>query len=241
MGVRSYLEHPDDIAELRETTASLTKAPSAFRPRPSANLPVLPVALLLEPEVFSSREYVQRNVEDMRPDYIHAVETSDPLPSSIFEAAQAQPEYMTPSANPTANRPLTAHENDDTSISISRLPSAPSARDHLHPTTQVSRNRTSLYPAGDFRNSSMPDIIDMKTEIMCNYLHQQQLKRMWSNGGCEEGVLLKKSREEYTCCPPDLQLQANGLFDAVKGLNVRVCRLTRPCGNNADSPVCNDR
>lgn len=70
----------------------------------------------------------------------------------------------------------------------------------------------------------MPDINDMKTEIMCNHLHQQQLKKMWSNGSHEEGVLLKKAKDDYTCCPPDLQLQRNGLFDAVKKLNVRVCR-----------------
>jgi hypothetical protein len=79
-----------------------------------------------------------------------------------------------------------------------------------------------MYPAGDFRNSSLPDINDMKAEIMCNYLHQQQMKKMWSNGGHEEGVILRKSREEYTCCPTDLQAQKNGLFDAARKLNVRV-------------------
>ena len=239
MGVRSYLERPDDLAELRETTAFPTKAPSAFQPRSSANLPILPVAPLLEPEMISSREDVRRDVEDMRSDYIHAVETRVPTPTTIFEVAQTQPGSMTPSATPRATRSSTAHGNDDNQIY--QLSSALSESDHLHPTTPVSKNRTSPYPAGDFRNSSLPEITDMKTEVMCNYLHQQQLERMWSNGGREEGVLLKKSKEEYTCCPSDLQLQANGLFDAVKRLNVRVCRLTRPYGNNADSPVCNDR
>jgi hypothetical protein len=87
----------------------------------------------------------------------------------------------------------------------------------------------------------MPDINDMKTEIMCNYLHQQQLKKMWANGSREEGVLLKKSKDDYTCCPSDLQLQRNGLLDAVKKLNVRVCKYAQSCVANTNFPVCNDR
>jgi hypothetical protein len=106
---------------------------------------------------------------------------------------------------------------------ISQPSSSLGENDSLQPATAVSGNRASLYPAGDFRNSSIPDINDMKAEIMCNYLHQQQMKKMWSNGGREEGVILRKSREEYTCCPPDLQFQKNGLFDAARKLNVRVC------------------
>ena len=105
---------------------------------------------------------------------------------------------------------------------ISQPSSSLSENDGLQPATIVSGNRASMYPAGDFRNSSIPDLNDMKAEIMCNYLHQQQMKKMWSNGGQEEGVILRKSREEYMCCPTDLQAQKNGLFDAARKLNVRV-------------------
>lgn len=124
---------------------------------------------------------------------------------------------------------------------ISQPSSLLSENDNLQLTTAAFSNKASLYPAGDFRNSSMPEINDMKAEIMCNYLHQQQMKKMWSNGGREEGVILRKSREEYTCCPPDLQLQRNGLFDAARRLNVRVCEWNSACHGKADFLVCNDR
>jgi len=68
----------------------------------------------------------------------------------------------------------------------------------------------------------MIDLIDIKTDVMCNWLHQQQLERMWSNTGIEEGVMLKKARDDYMCCPKDLQLNRGGFFDAVRILNVRV-------------------
>ena len=82
---------------------------------------------------------------------------------------------------------------------------------------------TSLYPTGDFRNSAMDDIKDIKADVMINWLHQQQLEKMWANGGQSEGVILKKSRDDYTCCPPELAQYTGDFFDAVRALNVRVC------------------
>lgn len=89
--------------------------------------------------------------------------------------------------------------------------------------TPKSSRSSSLYPVGDFRNSDLNNVIDIKTDVMANWLHQQQLEKMWSNGGLEEGVLLKKSREDYVCCPRDLKQIHNGLYDSVMQLNVRVC------------------
>ena len=110
------------------------------------------------------------------------------------------------------------------SVSHYRSPSQTSFN-ALFPPSPKGFNQPSLYPTGDFRNSPSPDYHDMKTEIMCNYLYQQQLKKMWSSGTEEEGVLLKKGRDEYACCPPDLEMQRGGLFDAIRGLNVR-CAMT---------------
>ena len=83
----------------------------------------------------------------------------------------------------------------------------------------------SLYPTGDFRNSAMDDIRDIKADVMINWLHQQQLEKMWGNGGQSEGVVLKKSRDNYTCCPPELANYQGDFFDAVRALNVRVRNL----------------
>ncbi|EXJ84976.1 hypothetical protein A1O3_05651 [Capronia epimyces CBS 606.96] len=78
---------------------------------------------------------------------------------------------------------------------------------------------------GDFRNSSTPELRDLKTDMMCNWLHQQQLEKMWSTNGLEEGVMIKKAKDEYKCAPEDLRSRPDGLFDAVKKLNVK-CAMT---------------
>jgi hypothetical protein len=238
MGVRSHFKRQQDVVELRETTTSQAQVTSTSRRRPDSIAPIQHVAPVFEPEVLSSRENVRPRVEHTRASYIRAADNGLPHPITILEG-EAQPLSTATSETPSRTRPPTMHGKDDTPTSQSS--SALGENDYLRPTTPIFSNRTSIYPTGDFRNSSMPDINDMKTEIMCNYLHQQQLKKMWSNGSHEEGVLLKRSKDDYTCCPPDLQLQRNGLFDAVKKLNVRVCRYAQSCATNTDFAVCNDR
>jgi hypothetical protein len=239
MGVGSYFKRPRDVVKLHETMTSPHQPAPALRRKPDSNTSVPAVAPLFEPDVLLSKERVRRKVEDMRSNYIKAVDTGLPPPITVSEFAEAQSLTMTRSNAPSLAGSLIARQNGVTAIS--RPSSAVGENDNPGSTTPVLSNRASLYPAGDFRNSSMPDINDMKSEIMCNYLHQQQLKKMWSNGGREEGVLLKKSRGEYTSCPPDLQLLRNGLFDAVKRLNVRVCGWAQSFVDDTDFPVRYDR
>lgn len=80
----------------------------------------------------------------------------------------------------------------------------------------------SLYPTGDFRNAALDEITQIKSDVMVNYLHQQQLEHMWSDGTPGEGVVLKRSRDQYTSCPAELSQYEGGFFDAVRKLNVRV-------------------
>ena len=80
----------------------------------------------------------------------------------------------------------------------------------------------SIYPTGDFRNSRLDDITEIKCDVMVNWLHQQQLERLWTSGGIGEGVVLKKSRDAYVACPEELSRVRDNLFDAVQRLNVRV-------------------
>ncbi|MCJ1310985.1 hypothetical protein MMC25_004654 [Agyrium rufum] len=80
----------------------------------------------------------------------------------------------------------------------------------------------SIYPQGDFRNSAVDDIMDIKADVMVNWLHQQQLEKMWINGGPSEGVILKKSRNEYTCAPLEMSETRDDFYDAIRALNVRV-------------------
>lgn len=96
----------------------------------------------------------------------------------------------------------------------------------LSPPTQGqsrgSSRPVSLYPTGDFRNSALDEITEIKSDVMVNYLHSQQLEHMWSDGRPGEGVVLKKSRDQYTSCPEELSQYEGGFFDAVRKLNVRV-------------------
>ncbi|KAF2769078.1 hypothetical protein EJ03DRAFT_343541 [Teratosphaeria nubilosa] len=56
---------------------------------------------------------------------------------------------------------------------------------------------------------------------MVNFLYQQQMERLWTAGGLDEGVVLKKNRAAYTACPSDLSDEPYGFFRAVETLNVR--------------------
>src|SRR5438094_8392006 len=71
-----------------------------------------------------------------------------------------------------------------------RTPSGLSSRDSFGP----SSSRSSAF------------IDDIKHEVMVNYLHQQQCSQMWvgDSTGETEGVVLRKSRNNYMACPPEL-------------------------------------
>ena len=80
----------------------------------------------------------------------------------------------------------------------------------------------SIYPSGDFRNANLESITEIKSDVMVNWLYQQQLEMMFTAGGRGEGVILKKFRDSYTSCPAELGDERGGLFDAIRKLNVKV-------------------
>lgn len=79
---------------------------------------------------------------------------------------------------------------------------------------------TSVFAAGSFQNEE--EIKNMKTEVMAEWLYKQQRLKLWASSGPEEGVMLKKSRGEYTCCPEDLRYMRSGLFEQIVQMNVAV-------------------
>ena len=91
--------------------------------------------------------------------------------------------------------------------------------------TPASSRPASLYPEGDFRNQGRESILDIKTDVMASWLHQQQLENLWAMQLPGEGVVLKKARDNFACCPSTLQHERNGLFDNVSAMNVRVSPL----------------
>ncbi|KAG0651997.1 hypothetical protein D0Z07_1157 [Hyphodiscus hymeniophilus] len=85
--------------------------------------------------------------------------------------------------------------------------------------------RSPDFPDGDFRNAAPQRVLDIKADVMVNWLHQQQGEKMWSTGLPGEGVVLKKGRDSFTCCPRSLKSQENSIFDYVAAMNVR-CAMT---------------
>ncbi|KAL9109672.1 MAG: hypothetical protein Q9227_005710 [Pyrenula ochraceoflavens] len=86
-------------------------------------------------------------------------------------------------------------------------------------TSNPRANRLSAYPLGEFRESAI------RNDVMVTYLHQQQLIRMWGSEQLEEGVILKRAKDDFVCCPADLANVEGGFYDAVRALNVK-CAMT---------------
>ncbi|KAI1333718.1 glycosyl transferase family group 2-domain-containing protein [Xylariaceae sp. FL0016] len=83
----------------------------------------------------------------------------------------------------------------------------------------------SLYPVGDFRHAR-ETLLDVKADVMSSWLHQQQLERQYATGILPgEGVVVKKGKNNYACCPPQLRDMPYGLYDMCMELNVR-CAMT---------------
>ncbi|CZR60536.1 uncharacterized protein PAC_10432 [Phialocephala subalpina] len=82
---------------------------------------------------------------------------------------------------------------------------------------------SSLYPAGDFRNAARESILDIKSDVMVNWLHQQQLEKLWAVENGNEGVILKKGKGDFACSPA--VLRHNIFYDQVIAMNVR-CAMT---------------
>ncbi|PTB34760.1 hypothetical protein M441DRAFT_85102 [Trichoderma asperellum CBS 433.97] len=61
---------------------------------------------------------------------------------------------------------------------------------------------------------------------MVNWLHEQQLRKQYASGFDPfEGVVLKKARGNFTCCPKQLAIFPEGIYAMVSLMNVR-CAMT---------------
>lgn len=85
-------------------------------------------------------------------------------------------------------------------------------------TPRFGSSRASIAPST--RSSTFVD--EIKHEVMVNYLFQQQCSHLWvgDNSGELEGVLLRKSRNNYMACPP--QLATSQFATACAALNCQV-------------------
>lgn len=88
------------------------------------------------------------------------------------------------------------------------------------------RPRVGAMSGGTPKRGSMESLIGIRNDVMANYLYQQATQRsllvaaeLW------QGVVLKRTRGDYACCPPQMVEIEDGLYDAVLRMNVR-CAMT---------------
>ncbi|KAH8792070.1 glycosyl transferase family group 2-domain-containing protein [Hyaloscypha finlandica] len=112
-------------------------------------------------------------------------------------------------------------------VMTEKTPAAPSPHHSYNmelqpPTSRFGSSRNSI---SNRSTQSSTFLDDIKHEVMVNYLYQQQCSHLWvSDGSGEiEGVLLRKSKNTYMACPP--QLGSSAFAAACAALNVQ-CAMT---------------
>jgi hypothetical protein len=116
-----------------------------------------------------------------------------------------------------AKKPEPAREVSEKPVSASPQPSY--NMELQPPQSRFGSSRNSVSNQSTHSSAFLDDI---KHEVMVNYLYQQQCAHLWvSDGSGEiEGVLLRKSRNTYMACPP--QLGNSPFAAACAALNVQV-------------------
>ncbi|KAI9892012.1 MAG: hypothetical protein M1814_002207 [Vezdaea aestivalis] len=104
-------------------------------------------------------------------------------------------------------------------------PTFPNSAATTVPNSAATSRPASIYPDGDFRNGGDDEILEIKSDMMVNYIYQDLVERMWTSEGPGEGVVLKKKRRNYVCCPRTLETDEYPFFDAIRDMNVR-CAMT---------------
>lgn len=131
--------------------------------------------------------------------------------------------YIRPGASP---HPRASNPEIQITPSVSITPSTVPSKS---PPTQRSSSygagsRTSIHPAGDFRNNGQREIDEIKSTVAISWVFQLQGENMWNNQGPGEGVVLRKAHGEFIACPADLASVRGGLFEAAEDLNVKVSK-----------------
>jgi len=122
----------------------------------------------------------------------------------------------TPAASTPSPQVPTAMTEKPSPAVLSQRPSM----NNLGRDSRYGSSRASIAPSMRSTKSSFID--DIKHEVMVNYLYQQQCSHLWVSDGSgeSEGVILRKAKNHYLACPPQL---ANTAFAiACAELNVQV-------------------
>ena len=61
-----------------------------------------------------------------------------------------------------------------------------------------------------------------KCDIMLKFLRQRQQEKLWARSGDDEGVVLKRAKNDFVCEPSELLMIDDGLYGQIRRLNVKV-------------------
>ncbi|KAK4193139.1 glucans biosynthesis glucosyltransferase H [Podospora australis] len=158
-----------------------------------------------------------------------------PPPPSVISSAQGgssvpgtghvSPQTVPSSARasmlsvPGVAQPDSRNDSDSATLRSSSKRRTPS-------TSRAASVRHSVFPIGDARNSDVSALMDIRNDMMVNHLYEQQLRKQYASGmDPYEGVVLKKARGNFTCCPPQMAAIPESLYAMISQMNVR-CAMT---------------
>lgn len=134
-------------------------------------------------------------------------------PQTVQTSARASMLSVPGTAQPQPNH---GRQPSDTGSTAKNSPS----------TSRAPSLRHSFLPAHDARNRDSETINEIRNDMMVNWLYEQQLRKQLASGmDPYEGVVLKKARGNFTCCPPQMAAIPDSLYAVVSLMNVR-CAMT---------------
>jgi len=77
----------------------------------------------------------------------------------------------------------------------------------------------------DTKTSETDSLVNLKSKLIVNWIYQKQQESIWTTGLQGEGVVLRKGKGRYMCCPTELQYDGSNFYQMVAKLNVCVCLL----------------
>ncbi|KAG7289642.1 hypothetical protein NEMBOFW57_006017 [Staphylotrichum longicolle] len=161
----------------------------------------------------------QHQLQPMRPPRGHgaapppSVVSGRVSPQTVQTSARASMLSVPGTAQPQPNH---GRQPSDTGSTAKNSPS----------TSRAPSLRHSFLPAHDARNRDSETINEIRNDMMVNWLYEQQLRKQLASGmDPYEGVVLKKARGNFTCCPPQMAAIPDSLYAVVSLMNVR-CAMT---------------
>jgi hypothetical protein len=163
---------------------------------------------------------------------LNSATTSKPIPS--IELTQS-PDIGDPAADATTNVASVHHGPDPKSL-LNPSPNGPKSpgntsylgpaeRDMPAASRPTSRRTSAIFPSLEAAASTV-SLLDIKSDMMVKWLYEQQLRKQYVIGdNASEGVVLKKARGDFTCCPTQMSRIPNSLHAMVTQMNVR-CAMT---------------